>query len=305
MPNEHVHDLDADTVTDAVLEQMARTPDPRMREVMSALVRHLHAFAREVSLTPAEWLEGIKFLTKVGHACTPVRQEFMLLSDVLGLSALVNILHDRNAAALGTQSSLLGPFFREGSPVLPAGACIVSDHTAPEIVLYGRVTDTDGKPVAGATIAVWQTNETGVYDLQVDGGQDMDMRGRFITDADGSYHFRTVRPLGYSIPMDGPVGRMVLGQKRHGFRPSHIHFLIGAPGYRELVTALYFGDDDHIASDTVFGVSRSLVVQARMGDPAAPIQGIGAVRYDFQMARASGGGDSRVGADPAAFAPAA
>jgi protocatechuate 3,4-dioxygenase beta subunit len=305
MTAQTVHDLDADTVTDAVLEQMARTPDPRMREVMSALVRHMHAFAREVSLTPAEWLEGIKFLTQVGHACTPVRQEFILLSDVLGLSALVNILHDRNEAELGTQSRLLGPFFREGSPVLPAGACIVSEHSAPEIVLYGRVTDTDGKGVAGAGIAVWQTDETGACDLQLDGGREMDMRGRFVTDADGNYHFRTVRPLGYSIPMDGPVGRMVMGQKRHGFRPSHIHFLIAAPAYRELVTALYFGDDDHIASDTVFGVSRSLVVHARHDDADAPIQGIGSVRYDFRLARSGSGTGSRVGADPAAFAPAA
>jgi protocatechuate 3,4-dioxygenase beta subunit len=305
MPEETVHDLDANTVTDAVLEQLARTPDPRMREVLSAAVRHMHAFAREVNLTPAEWLAAIRFLTEVGHACTPVRQEFILLSDVLGLSALVNILHDQEAAELGTQSSLLGPFFRENSPQLALGDSIVSHHTAPEIVVYGRVTDMEGHGVAGATVAVWQTDETGVYDLQKDGGAEMDMRADFRTDADGNYHFRTVRPLGYSIPMDGPVGRLVVSQKRHGFRPSHIHFLIGAPGCRELVTALYFGDDEHIASDTVFGVSRSLVVNARKDDPDAPIKGIGAVRYDFQLARAANDGEGRVGADPAAFMPAA
>jgi protocatechuate 3,4-dioxygenase beta subunit len=133
----------------------------------------------------------------------------------------------------------------------------------------------------------------------------MDMRGDFRTDANGNYHFRTVRPLGYSIPMDGPVGRLVHSQHRHGFRPSHIHFLIGAPGCRELVTALYFGDDENIASDTVFGVSRALVVRARADDPEAPIEGIGAVRYDFQLARAANDGAGRVGADPAAFMPAA
>jgi protocatechuate 3,4-dioxygenase beta subunit len=305
MPEETVHDLDANTVTDAVLEQLARTPDPRMREVLSAAVRHMHAFAREVSLTPAEWLAAIGFLTQVGHACTPVRQEFILLSDVLGLSALVNIMHDRNEAELGTQSSLLGPFFREGSPQLALGDCIVSQHTAPEIVVYGRVTGMDGKGVPDATVAVWQTNEHGVYDLQVQGGSAMDMRGTFRTDADGNYFFRTVRPLGYSIPMDGPVGRLVKSQKRHGFRPSHIHFLIGAPGFRELVTALYFGDDTNIASDTVFGVSRSLVVNARADDPDAPIKGLGAVRYDFQLSVARGENEGRVGADPAAFMPAA
>jgi hydroxyquinol 1,2-dioxygenase len=257
------------------------------------------------SLTPAEWLASIGFLTQVGHACTPVRQEFILLSDVLGLSALVNIMHDRNEAELGTQSSLLGPFFREGSPQLALGDCIVSHHTAPEIVLYGRVTGMDGRGVPNATVAVWQTNEDGVYDLQVEGGSAMDMRGTFRTDAEGNYFFRTVRPLGYSIPMDGPVGRLVKSQKRHGFRPSHIHFLIGAPGFRELVTALYFGDDTNIASDTVFGVSRSLVVNARADDPDAPIKGIGAVRYDFQLAHAANDGEGRVGADPAAFMPAA
>jgi hydroxyquinol 1,2-dioxygenase len=305
MPEETVHDLDANTVTDAVLEQLARTPDPRMREVLSAAVRHMHAFAREVQLTPAEWLAAIGFLTEVGHACTPIRQEFILLSDVLGLSALVNILHDDHAAELGTQSSLLGPFFREGSPQRALGESIISQHEAPEIVIYGRVTDNEGRGVAGATVAVWQTDDTGLYDLQKNGGAAMDMRGDFRTDADGNYHFRTVRPLGYSIPMDGPVGRLVVSQKRHGFRPSHIHFLIGAPGCRELVTALYFGDDEHIASDTVFGVSRSLVVNARAGDPDAPIKGIGAVRYDFQLARAANDGEGRVGADPAAFMPAA
>jgi protocatechuate 3,4-dioxygenase beta subunit len=305
MPEEHVHDLDANTVTEAVLEQLARTPDPRMREVMSAAVRHMHAFAREVSLTPAEWLAAIGFLTEVGKACTPVRQEFILLSDVLGLSALVNILHDDQAAELGTQSSLLGPFFREGAPQLALGDKIVSENTAPEIVVYGRVTDMEGRGIAGATVAVWQTDDEGAYDLQKDGGAAMDMRGDFRTDADGNYHFRTVRPLGYSIPMDGPVGRLVHSQQRHGFRPSHIHFLIGAPGCRELVTALYFGDDENIASDTVFGVSRALVVQARADDPEAPIKGIGAVRYDFQLARAANDGAGRVGADPAAFMPAA
>jgi hydroxyquinol 1,2-dioxygenase len=281
MQEETVRDLDAHSVTDAVLEQIGRTPDARMREVMAAAVRHMHAFAREVSLTPAEWLAAIRFLTEVGHACTPVRQEFILLSDVLGLSALVNILHDRNAEGPGTQSSLLGPFFREGAPELAPGDSIIG------------VTDSDGRGVAGATIGVWQTNEDGQYDLQVDGGAAMDMRGIFRTDADGHYHFRTIRPLGYSIPMDGPVGRLVHSQKRHGFRPSHIHVLIAAPGCRELVTALYFGDDENIASDTVFGVSRSLVVRARADDPDAPIRGsvpCGTISALPRPARATTGG---------------
>lgn len=293
-----MQDLDENTVTDAALAQMAGTDNPRLKQIMEAAVRHLHAFAREVELTPEEWITGIGFLTAVGQACTPIRQEFILLSDTMGLSAVVNALHDRKARELGTQSSLLGPFFREGAPELPAGSSIIANPSVPEIVMYGRVTDNDGTPIAGALVQAWQTNEHGWYNLQVEGGADMDMRGNFRTDADGRYCFRTVRPLGYSIPMDGPVGDLVHKQNRHGFRPSHIHFLIGAPGHRELVTALYFGDDDHIGSDTVFGVSQSLVVQAG-DDSDSPIPGLKAVRYDFRLARDATGASGRVGADPA------
>jgi len=299
-----MQDLDEFTVTDAALAQMAKTEDPRLKEIMDAAVRHLHAFAREVQLTPAEWLAGIQFLTAVGQACTPYRQEFILLADVLGVSALVNAMHDKKARELGTQSSLLGPFYREGAPELPLGASIISHPSVQEIVLYGRVTDNDGNPVPGARVQVWQTSEHGLYDLQAANAEVMDMRGNFRCDEQGSYHFRTVRPLGYSIPMDGPVGDMVKAQNRHGFRPSHIHMLISGDGYRELVTALYFGDDEHIDSDTVFGVSGSLVVQAK-DDPASPIPGLQAVRYDFRLAHAEAGDTGRVGADPSALMPAA
>ena len=300
-----MQDLDEYAVTDAALAQMANTPDPRLRQIMEAAVRHLHAFARDVGLTPAEWLRGIQFLTAVGQACTPFRQEFILLADVLGVSALVNSMHDRQARELGTQSSLLGPFYREGAPELPLGASIVANPSAPPIVVYGRVTDNGGAPIANALIQVWQTSEHGLYDLQAENAADaMDLRANFRTDAEGRYHFKTVRPLGYSIPMDGPVGEMVKAQLRHGFRPSHIHFLIGGEGYRELVTALYFGDDQHIDTDTVFGVSGSLVVNAK-DDPASPIPGLKAVHYDFRLARADGGDTGRVGADPSRLMPAA
>ncbi len=297
-------DLDENTITDAALAQMANTADPRLKQIMDAAVRHLHAFAREVELTPAEWIQGIQFLTAVGQACTPIRQEFILMSDVLGLSAVVNAIHDRKAKALGTQSSLLGPFFREGAPELPLGASIIADPSVPEIVLHGQVTDNDGHPIPGAWVQVWQTSEHGLYDLQIRDGGDMDMRGNFRCDAQGRYHFRTVRPLGYSIPMDGPVGSMVQMQNRHGFRPSHIHFLIGADGHRELVTALYFGDDENIDSDTVFGVAESLVVVAG-DDGTSPIPGLHGVRYDFRLAKMAGEDTGRVGADPSRLMPAA
>ncbi len=293
-------DLDENTVTTAALEQMAGTANPRLKQIMDAAVRHLHDFVREVDLTPEEWIQGLQFLTAIGQACTPIRQEFILLSDVLGVSAVVNALHDKKAKELGSQSSLLGPFFREGAPELPMGAQIVEKPTEEELAVHGTITDTTGAPVANAFIQVWQTSERGLYDLQERNGESMDMRGNFRTGADGRYHFRTVRPKGYSIPMDGPVGALVQAQGRHGMRPSHIHMLIGAPGHRELVTALYFGDDDFIGSDTVFGVSQSLVVMAK-DDPDSPMKGIRAVRYDFRLGKADPGESGRVGADPTTF----
>jgi len=293
-------DLDEFTVTDAALEQMVNTANPRLKQIMDAAVRHMHAFVRDVELTPEEWIQGLQFLTAVGQACTPIRQEFILLSDVLGVSAVVNALHDRKAKELGSQSSLLGPFFREGAPELPMGAQIVEKPTEEELVVHGRIADTNGASIPNALIQVWQTSERGLYDLQERNGESMDMRGNFRTGADGKYHFRTVRPKGYSIPMDGPVGNLVQAQGRHGMRPSHIHLLIGADGHRELVTALYFGDDDFIDSDTVFGVSGSLVVGAK-DDPDSPVKGFRSVRYDFRLAKAAPGESGRVGADPTTF----
>jgi len=290
-------DLDEFTATDATLAQIAATPNPRLKQIVDAAVRHAHAFAREVDLTPEEWLQAIQFLTTVGQACTPVRQEFILLSDVLGFSAVVNALHDKKARELGSQSSLLGPFYREDAPEMPLGSCIAANPSEEVIAVYGRVTGNDGTPVPNALIQIWQTSEHGLYDLQTHGLEGTDLRANFRTDAQGRYWFKTVRPLGYSIPMDGPVGALVRAQNRHGFRPSHIHFLIGGDGYRELVTALYFGDDEHIDSDTVFGVSGSLVVSAKE-DPNSPVPGMRAVHYDFRLAKAAPGETGRVGADP-------
>ena len=294
-------DLTVSSVTDAVVAQMAETPDPRLRQVMASLVRHMHDFARDVDLTPDEWLQAIGVLTKVGQTCTAARQEFILLSDVLGLSALVNLLHDKSATEIGTESSLLGPFYQQKAPGYALGESIAAKAKGPEVQVYGQVTDKEGLPVAGASIQVWQTDSEGMYDLQLYHGAEMDMRGNFEADAEGRFHFRTVRPLGYLIPMDGPVGALITAQHRHGCRPAHIHFLIGAPGYRELVTALYLGHDEHIGSDTVFGVSRALVVDEVENDPGAPIAGIPAIHYNFRLGAASAEGSNRVGADPAQF----
>lgn len=291
-----MQDLDENTVTDAVLAQMEGTPDARLREIMEAAVRHLHAFAREVRLTPAEWLTGIAFLTEVGKTCTPSRQETILLSDVIGLSALVNAMHDRTAGEAGTHSSLLGPFYREGAPELQSGDCLAQEAKG-QIVFCGRVVGPDGAGVPHARVQVWQTDADGYYDMQLHGQEKMDTRGNFTCDADGYFHFRTVRPLGYYIPMDGPVGRLVTAQHRHGCRPAHIHFLIGAEGYRELVTSLYLADDQYIDTDTVFGVSSSLIVSPGP-DVDTPFPALPAIRYAFELVGADGAGASRVGADP-------
>ena len=292
--------IDHNSITDVAIEQMAGTPDPRLKQIMESLVRHLHDFAREVDLTPQEWIEGITFLTNVGQKCTPFRQEFILLSDTLGMSSLINQLHDRRATQVGTKTSLLGPFYRQGSNNMNPGDCIVKSPRQ-QIVIYGKVTDIDGNPIPNASVEIWQTDEDGAYDLQKQEGvavPEMDMRGTFHTDANGNYYLRTVLPLGYMIPMDGPVGDMIRAQNRHGYRPSHIHFLVGGEGYRELVTALYWHQDAHIDSDTVFGVVETLIVDVDQADPNSPMKGYPSIHYDFKLARAAAEGTGRVGADP-------
>jgi protocatechuate 3,4-dioxygenase beta subunit len=292
--------IDHNTITDAVVGQMSGTPDARMRQIMESLVRHLHEFAREVDLTPQEWMEGITFLTAVGQKCTPFRQEFIMLSDTLGFSSLINALHDRRATQEGTKTSLLGPFYRQDSPLMMLGDCIVQSPRQ-QIVIYGKVSDVDGGGIPNASVEIWQTDEDGAYDLQKQHGAEvptMDMRGQFRTDANGNYYMRTVLPLGYMIPMDGPVSDMIRAQKRHGYRPSHIHFLVSAPRYRELVTALYARGDEHIDSDIVFGVTDSLVVQVDEHDPDSPLAGYPSIHYDFKLARAANEGSGRVSADP-------
>ena len=289
--------IDENTITDAAIEQMSGTANPRMKFVMEKLVRHLHDFAREVDLTPQEWIDGISFLTAVGQKCTPTRQEFILFSDTLGLSSLVNSLHDKRATNESTKSSLLGPFYRQDSPAKKLGDNIAAHPKGQQVTLFGQVTDTAGKPVPNASVEIWQPNEDGDYDLQL-AADLIDLRGHFTANADGRYYARTVAPNGYLIPMDGPVGDMIRAQKRHGFRPAHIHFLVGAPGYREAVTALYLGNDDHIDSDTVFGVTSSLVTEVKQNDPKSPVPGLPSIEFNFALGRADELGTGRVGADP-------
>jgi hydroxyquinol 1,2-dioxygenase len=290
--------IDELTITDAVIEQMASTKSERLKEVMNSAVRHLHAFAREVNLTPDEWIEGLKFLTATGHACTEYRQEFILLSDTLGLSSLVNSLHDRRTIHESTKSSLLGPFYRQDSPTFELGQSIAENCPGEEIGVYGRVIDSNGSPIAHASIEVWQPDENGFYDLQKQDPNEMELRGRFFSDSAGRYHFRTIKPCGYKIPMDGPVGDLVRAQGRHGWRPAHIHFLVGAPGHREVITAFYMAGDEHIDSDTVFGATDALVTDPKPDNPGSPFGALPSIHFDFSMAAAQGALSGRVGADP-------
>ena len=290
--------IDHNTITAVALEQMAATPDARLKQIMASLVTHLHDFARDVDLTPEEWIRGIEFLTAVGKKCTPARQEFILLSDTLGLSSLINALHDRRALESGTRTSLLGPFYRNDSPHRELGDCITEHAKGKEVVLFGTVANIAGEPIANASVEIWQPDDEGVYDMQRDEDA-MDLRGHFYTDANGMYYCRAVTPLGYMIPMDGPVGDMIRAQHRHGYRPAHIHFLVGADGYRELVTALYLEGDDHIDSDTVFGVNESLITSVQEGNARCPIPDMPSIEFNFQLATVTSADmKGRVGADP-------
>lgn len=296
----------SETITTAMLAQLDNTRDPRLKQIMQAAVKHLHAFAREVKLTPSEWIKGIDFLTRTGQFCTPARQEVILLSDTLGLSTLVNTMHDKTAMEEATHSSLLGPFFREDPPKFKAGEQISRKDASNEVVLWGKVTNARGQPLPNAIVSVWQTATDGRYDMQADENV-MDCRGEFRTDANGNYLIRTVRPMFYSIPMDGPVGDMIRAQGRHGNRPAHIHFLIAAPGYREMVTALYIADDPHIMDDVVFGAHGDLVAAIVKDQPGCPVAGANSIKFDFALSVESEADkkSGRVGADPSKIGAAA
>ncbi len=252
--------LNERSIADAVLARFSEDSDGRLRQVLTSLIGHLHSFAREVSLTPEEWQRGIEFLTEVGHITDDKRQEFILLSDTLGFSALVDLIANRGKSREATESSLLGPFFREGAPEMPAGANIARDIEGEAIVLRGRVTSMDGAPIPDALIDVWQGSPEGQYDVQFEDSA-MNLRGRFRTDSEGHFRLMSVKPSSYPVPYDGPVGKMLEALGRHPYRPAHIHFKLSARGYRSLVTALYIDGDKYLDSDAVFGSRASLVVK--------------------------------------------
>ncbi|MGE7139295.1 intradiol ring-cleavage dioxygenase [Luteibacter sp. NPDC031894] len=252
--------LTEESLTHAVLAATDTSVDPRTRDVANALIRHLHAFVREIEPSEAEWLKGIEFLTRTGHTCDANRQEFILLSDTLGVSMLVDAINHRRPGNV-TESTVLGPFHVHGAPALPMGANLAEgvDGGSPAFV-EGRVLDGNGKPIAGARLDVWQVRPDRLYDVQDPEQPSMQLRAVFHTAADGRYRFRTVMPVSYAIPDDGPVGEMLRALGRHPWRPAHIHFIVSAPGHAPVVTHVFVEDDPYLDSDAVFGVKDSLVV---------------------------------------------
>ncbi|MSW64044.1 MAG: 6-chlorohydroxyquinol-1,2-dioxygenase [Actinobacteria bacterium] len=254
---------------EVVAASFAGTPDPRLRQVLTSLVRHLHDFAKDVELTEAEWEAAIGFLTETGQTCTPTRQEFILLSDVLGLSMLVETINHRTGGT-ATESTVLGPFHMVASPVRELGDDIALDGKGTPCLVSGQVTGPDGAPLAGATVDVWQTNEDGFYDVQQPDLQPAgNLRGIFTTDDDGRFWFRSVVPRYYPIPDDGPVGRLLAATARHPNRPAHLHFIAAAEGFRPVTTHVFVADSPYLDSDAVFGVKDSLVRDVpEVDDPA-------------------------------------
>ncbi|TFK46830.1 aromatic compound dioxygenase [Heliocybe sulcata] len=246
-------------ITENLLKLTELCSDDRKKYIFKNLIKHVHQFINETSITTEEWMNTIQFLTRTGQICTPLRQEFILLSDVLGISALVDALNNPPISG-GTESSVLGPFFTEDAPDVNNGDSIASEGKGEYMYVEGQVIDTHGKPVPNALIETWETDEFGFYDTQYADRQKPDCRGRLHTDKDGKYGYRAVVPVAYPIPGDGPVGELLLMLNRHNMRPNHLHMMVEASGYQTLTTALYPEGDSWLASDAVFGVKKSLVV---------------------------------------------
>jgi len=246
-------------LSDAVIAKMAGAKNARTKEIMASLIKHLHAFIRDVNLTEAEWLAGIQFLTATGQKCDDKRQEFILLSDTLGATTMKDIINNRKPPGV-TEYTILGPFHRADAPELPLSSNIAGDMAGEAVIVRGRVLARDGRPIPNAALDVWQSDAEGHYDLQMPNIEGTALRGVFHADAEGHYVFRTIKPSFYPIPYDGPVGQMLIALGRHPYRPAHIHFIVSAPGYKSVTTELFAEGDPYLDSDAVFGVRGSLVV---------------------------------------------
>lgn len=251
--------LHEENSAEVVVDSFRDTPDERLKTVLSSLVEHLHAFIRDVEPTHAEWERGVEFLTAVGHMCDATRQEFVLLSDVLGVSMLVDVINNRRSES-ATDTTVLGPFHMVSSPARDLGANISLDAVGEPCVFAGQVRSVDGTPLAGARVDVWQANGAGFYDVQQPDLQpERNLRGLFVADQDGRFWLRTVVPRYYPIPDDGPVGQLLAATKRHPYRPAHIHVIAEADGHAPVTTHVFVEDSPYLDSDTVFGVKQSLI----------------------------------------------
>ena len=280
------------TSAEVVTARNANAQDPRLKAVMAVITRKLHEAVKEIEPTEAEWFRAIMFLTNTGQMCTDWRQEFILLSDVLGVSMLVDAINNRKPSG-ASESTVLGPFHVADAPEMPMGANICLDQKGDPMQVHGRILDTDGKPIANAKIDVWQANDEGFYDVQQKGIQpDFNLRGVFRTGPDGTYHFRGVKPKFYPIPDDGTVGKLLAQLGRHPFRPAHLHYIIEAEGYARLVTHIFDPNDPYIASDAVFGVKQSLMAEFKPVTDPAQIAAAGFsgpfydTEFDFILAKA-------------------
>ena len=279
-----------EALTRAVLKGLQSGSDERFERLMTALVHHLHAFVREVEMTEAEWFDAIGFLTATGHRCSDLRQEFILLSDTLGVSMLVDAVNHRlpNGA---TETTVFGPFHRQGAPRAPMWGDIAAGTPGEPLYLWGRVLDVQGQPLAGAEVEIWHADgRDGLYDVQRPGTPVMG-RGVLNTDAQGRWAVRSIKPTHYPIPSDGPVGVMLRRLGRHPYRPAHVHAMVSAPGHTKLVTHLFVAGDPYIDSDAVFGVKDSLVVQLERFEPGTAPDGqpcptpYYTLQYDFKLAK--------------------
>jgi catechol 1,2-dioxygenase len=263
-----------DQVTDAVLSEIARAPNPRFREVMTALVKHLHAFIREARLTEEEFHQACAIINSIGQSSNTFHNEAVLASGSLGVSTLVCLLNNGNHGATETTANLLGPFWRLDSPRTESGGSIIRSPTpGPELFCNIQVNDRSGKPVAGAEVDVWQSSTEGLYENQDPTQADMNLRGKFMTDQNGRFSFRSIKPAGYPIPINGPVGDLLKAQGRHNMRPAHLHFLIFKPGFKTHISQVYLPDDPNIETDVQFGVTRRLLgnfVRHENEPPPAP-----------------------------------
>ncbi len=253
-----MRNLDEHTITQAVLDRFSNTPDPRLKEIIFSLVQHLHDFAREVRLTEEEWLAGIQFLTRAGHITDDKRQEFILISDTLGLSMLTVAMNNHKPEGC-TEATVVGPFHVENAPLYNLGDDVGNGAIGAPCFVKGTIKGLGGEPIPGARIEVWQSDEDGMYDVQKPNLDHAQGRGVLKADAEGKYYFKSILAVAYPIPHDGPVGDMLVATKNHPWRPAHLHFMIKAPGYESLITHVFRHDDQYLDSDAVFGVRQSLI----------------------------------------------